>query len=270
MKKMLGVSSGRTTFRKRAQRPAPSTLAASSSSAGDRLEAGQEDDDVRPEALPDGHRDDRRHGQGRVAQPFLRRNPEQADELVEEPRVRAVDPLPDEGDRDRRGDDRQEIGRPDPRDPADGLIEGERQEERDQHPERHRHDRVEGGVAERLEEPVVRGERDEVVQPDELRRAQQVPFRQADRERRQDRPGRQDGQPDQGRGQEEQCPATLPAERASTAPAAPTAPGARPRADDRDHGTPRPRGPSLTCPPGARSRPAGPHRSPDAPSCSAH
>src|SRR5439155_2016329 len=110
-------------------------------------------------------------------------------------------------------------------------------------------------VAECLEKAVVRGKGNEVVESDELRRAQEVPLCEADRQRRENRPGGQDGESDDRRGEEEQCPAPLAAERAAAATPCPAAADRRHRVPDRPERR-------LTDPRGSSSALAGPCRSP--------
>ena len=185
---------------------------------GDRLEGCQEDDHVHAEPLPDRHGDDGRHRQHWIVDPLLWREADHPEDLIEQAGVRVVDPLPDEGHGDRRRDHRQEVRGPNEGDAADldierhGHAEGQRQAERD------RHDRVEERVAQCLEETVVGQQREIVVEASQLGRRQQIPVREADCEGRQDGSGRQHRQSDEGRGKEQQCPATLTGKRPAAAP----------------------------------------------------
>ena len=213
VKNRLGVSSGRVTWRNRRRRPGAVDARRVVVVGRDRLEPREEDDRVGREALPDRHRDDRRHRPEGIADPLLGRDAEHAEELVEEAGRGAVDPGPDEADRDRRGDERQEVHRPDPGDAPQRLVERERETERQRQPERHRHDRVEGRVAERHPEPPVVEQPGVVVEADPVGRAQQVPAREADPERRDDRAGREEREADHHRRDEQPGPAFLVATR---------------------------------------------------------
>ena len=213
MKNRLGVSSGSVTWRNRAAATRPVDARRVVVVGRDRLEPREEDDRVGGEALPDRHRDDRRHRPEGVADPLLGRDAEHVEELVEEAVGRAVDPGPHEAHRDRRGDQRQEVHGPDPRDAPERLVEREREAERQGHPERHRHERVERRVAERHPEAPVAQEPGVVVEADPVRRPQQVPAGEADPERGEDRAGREEREADDHRRDEQPGPALLAATR---------------------------------------------------------
>ena len=77
--------------------------------------------------------------------------------------------------RDRRGDQRQEVHRPDPRDAPDRLVEAEREAERQGHPQGHRDERVERGVAQRDPERDRPASRAKLSRPTKLRRRRAGP-----------------------------------------------------------------------------------------------
>ena len=66
-----GASSGRVTYQKRRNGPAPSTAAASTISFGIDCETCEEDHHRVAGELPDDHRDDRPQRQRRIAEPVL-------------------------------------------------------------------------------------------------------------------------------------------------------------------------------------------------------
>ena len=167
VKKMLGVSSGRVMWRKRARRPAPSTCAASWYSCGMAWRPARKMMTLTPRPcqtlmrMMDGiaHMGSRRSSAGAGC----RATPSSS---LSRPALGRIDPEPHQADRDGRGHERQEVHRPDPRDAPDGLVEAQRDGQRHGHAQGHRDDRVEDGVAERHPEAVVVEQVAEVVQAD--------------------------------------------------------------------------------------------------------
>ena len=164
----MGDSSGNTMVMKRLTGPAPSMAAASISDLGNRLQPGQEEEEVVADLLP--HRGDHHHDQGvgavqqRVpghAEAFqpVRDDPERGIEQ-EEPKHRG------DGRRHRVGPDQQrlvDVGA------ADHAVGEHRQHQRDGQPENGHQQREHGRGLERRQVVLVAEEILEVLEPDELR-----------------------------------------------------------------------------------------------------
>ena len=76
---------------------------------GNALEAGDEDEHVVTEVLPDRHEDDRRHRPVGIAKPIDRSDADVAEQVIEEPVAWVVEIAPDDGDGDERRDKGREI-----------------------------------------------------------------------------------------------------------------------------------------------------------------
>ena len=114
----------------------------------DRLERGQEDHGVEADPDPDAHDGDGRAHLEQALQPLLGRNADERQGVVQEAIDRVVDPLPDEGGRDQRGGEGQEVhGGPDvpPREAGD-PVETERHRQGADHRDGHGHQQELDGV----------------------------------------------------------------------------------------------------------------------------
>ena len=142
------------------QASAPSTRAASMTSRGQALEAGQQDDEAEADVLPHRHGDHRAERRGGVAEPGVREGLETdpAQERVEEPGVRLVDPLEDDRDHDQGHHDGDEEERPEQRAAAHLAVQEQGEEEAETDLEGRAHDDEDDGVPGRLPEDLVAGQ----------------------------------------------------------------------------------------------------------------
>ena len=102
-----------------------------------------------------------------IAQPILRADADEADELVDEPEVVVQHQLPDGADDDARHQDRQKEDRAIDDLSAHQLVGHQRQGEADHHLQGHGHEGEDDRVADSGPEQHVRPERGKMLEPDE-------------------------------------------------------------------------------------------------------
>src|SRR5690606_2852473 len=169
----------------------------------DRLDARDEDHQVVADLGPDLDDADREQRRVGVGHPVRAGDPEDLEDLVEQPEVAVVEPLPHQAARHRQRDERDEEERAVDRDAAQALaVEQHREQDRDRQREQPDH-HVEQGVAERGPERLELEDGRVVVQPGEGVAAERAPLGEAQRERRDRRVEVEDQQAQPDRGDEQ-------------------------------------------------------------------
>ena len=191
--------------------PAPSILAASYSSVGHGLQAGDVDDHEVADG-PQAHQRQRRIDPDLAAEPVRPRDADGLEGLVQPARLGVQEADPDQGAGHER-DHHRHVDEGPERALARQLrvVHEQGEAQARQHRDGDHDQRELEGRDERLRDERVRGHPDVVVQPDEPRlvRVEQVEVRQRHDEGRDDRAGREQGQADQPRADEDVSPERL-------------------------------------------------------------